>query len=189
MKLKFLTITFLLLFARGCDFYSTSLWFFEPGGMAGEMNPLTRFLDVGFNGLLIVNALVIGLVIAAYYFYIFRYRPQKVSNITSFKSFMREHYYQGKGEAYQIFYKAPADKRMMIAHLGYILIHIIIFGSFLATFHNLCQYYNVGFYNTYREIVGRPLYVIYGLIFLSFVYFQYRVLRKEYLLSTGDTNG
>ena len=186
MKLKFLTITFLLLFARGCDFYSTSLWFFQPGGMEGEMNPLTSVFGVGFNGLIIANVVVIGFILAGYFYYVFRYRPQRVpiqsDNILDFASQL---YFKEKGKLYQIFYKYPVDKKMMVAHFGYIMVRVIIVGSFLATFHNLCQYYNVGFYNTYREIVGRPLYVIYGLIFLSFLYFQYRVLRKEYISSTG----
>ncbi|MBK9106585.1 MAG: hypothetical protein IPL92_19005 [Saprospiraceae bacterium] len=85
-----------------------------------------------------------------------------------------------KGKAYQIFYKAPTDKRILIAHLGYVMIRAMIVGSFLATFHNLCQYYQVGFYDTYRDIVGRPLFVIYGLIVFSVLFFLYRVLRKEY---------
>ena len=35
-KLKFLSVMFLLLFARGCDFYSTSLWIFQEGGLEHE---------------------------------------------------------------------------------------------------------------------------------------------------------
>jgi hypothetical protein len=42
MKLKFFLLTFLLLFSRGCDFYSTSLWFFD--NPTGEQNPLYQFL-------------------------------------------------------------------------------------------------------------------------------------------------
>ena len=78
MKLKFLTITFLLIFARGCDFYSTSLWFFEPGGMEGETNPLTSIFGVGWNGLIIANVIVIVPIIACYFFYEFSYRPKKI---------------------------------------------------------------------------------------------------------------
>lgn len=189
MKLKFLTITFLLLFARGCDFYSTSLWFFEPGGMEGEMNPLTRIFGVGWNGLIIANVIVITLVIVCYFFYVFRYRPQKiVIQSTNFLDFASELYFGERGKLHQMFYKMPSDKRMMIAHFGYVMIRVIIVGSFLATFHNLCQYYNISFYNTYRDIVGRPLFVIYGLFFLSFLYFQYKVLKIEYAIRThrGD---
>ena len=38
MKVKFILLTFLLLFARGCDFYSTSLWFFQKDGIKDERN-------------------------------------------------------------------------------------------------------------------------------------------------------
>lgn len=181
MKLKFLTITFLLFFARGCDFYSTSLWFFEPGGMEGETNPLTSIFGVGWNGLIIANILVITPIIACYFFYEFSYRPKKIGiQSTSFLDFASELYFGEKGKLYQMAYKMPKDKRMMIAHFGYVMVRMIIVASFLATFHNLCQYYSAPFYNTFRDIVGRPLFVIYGLIALSFLYFQYRVLKMEY---------
>lgn len=181
MKLKFLTMITLLLFARGCDFYSTRLWFFQPGGMEGEMNPLTRLFGVGWNGLIISNLIIISLIIGAYFYYVFRYRPPRhTTEPLKFLDFVSELYYKQKGKAYQIFYKAPTDKRILIAHLGYVMIRAMIVGSFLATFHNLCQYYQVGFYDTYRDIVGRPLYVIYGLIVFSVLFFLYRVLRKEY---------
>jgi hypothetical protein len=181
MKLKFLTITCLLLFSRGCDFYSTSLWFFEPGGMEGETNPLTSIFGVGWNGLIIANVIVITLIILCYFYYVFHYRPQKVAmQSTNILDFASELYFKEKGKIYRIFYKMPEDKRMMIAHFGYVMVRVIIVGSFLATFHNLCQYYSAPFYNTFRDIVGRPLFVIYGLILLSFLYFQYRVLKREY---------
>lgn len=181
MKLKFLTMVTLLLFARGCDFYSTSLWFFEPGGMEGEMNPLTRLFGVGWNGLIISNLIIISLIIGAYFYYVFRYRrKQHITGVNNFPDFVSELYYEQKGKAYQVFYKAPIDKKMLIAHIGYVMIRVTILGSFLATFHNLCQYYQAGFYDTFRNIVGRPLYVIYGLIVLSMFFFLYSVLKKEY---------
>ena len=81
MKLKFYFLTFMLLFSRGCDFYSTSLWFFQPNGMAGEMNPLTRYLGVGWNGLVITNAILIGLIIYAFYYFTFRYKHIRLTTI------------------------------------------------------------------------------------------------------------
>lgn len=72
----------------------------------------------------------------------------------------------------------------LIAHVGYVLVRVVIVGSFLATFHNLCQYHQLAFYHTLREFVGRPLYVIYGIIFFSYLYFSIRLWRKEFRLST-----
>ncbi|MBK8747870.1 MAG: hypothetical protein IPM04_08350 [Saprospiraceae bacterium] len=87
MKIKFFLLTFLVLFSRGCDFYSTSLWFFD--NPTGETNPLYR-------------------------------------------------------------------------------------------------YFGVGIYNSYREIVQRPRFVIYGLMILSLFYFTYRLWRREYKLSINS---
>ena len=78
MKLKFFLLTFLLLFARGCDFYSTSLWFFQPDGPSGETNPLVRIFGFGFTGLVVTNIIIVGLMIYAFYYYSFKYTTPKV---------------------------------------------------------------------------------------------------------------
>jgi hypothetical protein len=189
MKLKFLAITFLLLFARGCDFYSTQLWFFEPGGMAGETNPLTRYLGVGWTGLIIVNVIVVSLILISYYYYLVHYRsPVMNPRPAKFLDFASQLYFKEDGKLYKLFYTLPLDKKMMAAHYGYMLTWIVIIGSFMATIHNLCQFYQVPIYDSYREIVGRPLYVIYGLLALTYLWFQYRVLKIEYNKMKGLPN-
>lgn len=179
MKLKFYLLTFLVLFARGCDFYSTSLWFFDIP--TGETNPLYRFFGVGWNGLIIANVIIVGFIIYAFYYYTFKYTSTKVkTKPNKLTDFVSELYFNEKGRFIDIFYKVPKNKKILLAHTGYILIRVIIFASFLATIHNLCQFYNVPIYNSFRELVVRPLYVIYGLMLLSFCYFAYRLWSKEY---------
>ena len=77
MKLKFFLLTFLLLFVRGCDFYSTSLWFFD--NPSGEQNPLYKIFGVGWTGLIIANIVIVGLIIYAFYYYSFRYTRTKLN--------------------------------------------------------------------------------------------------------------
>ncbi len=181
MKAKYIFLATLLLFARGCDFYSTSLWFFQPGGMDGEMNPLTRYFGAGWYGLLFANALVVGLVLYAFYSYMFRYKRRTLKKVPeNLPDFVSELYFDERGKFLQVFYRMPNDKSMFVAHIGYVLIRVIIVGSFLATIHNLCQYYDVALYNSYREIVGRPLYVIYVLILGSGVFFMRQLWKLEY---------
>lgn len=181
MKLKFYFLTFMLLFSRGCDFYSTSLWFFQPNGMAGEMNPLTRYLGVGWNGLVITNVILIGFIIYAFYYFTFRYKPIQLTTIPEkLVDFVSVMYYNEKGRLHLLLYKTPVNKKTFLAHTGYVLVRVLIIASFLATIHNLCQFYNVPVYNTFREIVGRPLYVIYGLMICSMLYFYYRIWKKEF---------
>lgn len=181
MKLRFVLFSLLLLFARGCDFYSTSLWFFQPGGMAGETNPLTRFLGVGWNGLIVVNVLVVALVLGFYYYYCFHYRTRLVSTQPrNFREYASALYFGRNDRFGQVLYKHPNDKSVMAAHFGYVLVRVIIVGSFLATIHNLCQYYQLPFYDQFRTFVGRPLYVIYGLIVLALVGFGMRFFQREY---------
>jgi hypothetical protein len=181
MKLKFFILTILLLFARGCDFYSTSLWFFD--NPTGETNPLYRIFGVGWSGLIIANIIIVGLIIYAFYFYSFKYTSKSQTSSNNFFDFVSVLYFNEKGRFLEVFYKTPKNKSTLLAHAGYVLTRVVIVGSFLATFHNICQYYDMDFYNTFREIVGRPLYVIYALILSSFVYFTYRLWSKEYRLS------
>lgn len=180
MKIKFFLLTLLLLFARGCDFYSTGLWFFD--NPTGETNPLYKFFGAGWTGLIVTNILVVGLIIYAFYFYSFKYKMTRQSSSNNLADFVSELYFNEKGRFFEVFYKMPKNKKTLLAHTGYVLVRVIIVASFLATFHNLCQFYNVSFYNAYREIVGRPLYVIYGFIIASFIYFYYRLWTKEYQL-------
>ena len=185
MKLKFILLTLLLLFARGCDFYSTSLWFFD--NPADETNPLARFFGFGWTGLVLANLTVIGLIIYAFYYYSFKYTtPQLLYRPTKLTDFVSEIYFNEKGKFLQVFYKIPKNRKVLIAHIGYVLLRVMIIASFLATIHNLCQFYNVQEYNTFRLLVRRPLFVIYGLIILSFAYFSYRIWKKEYDLNCNN---
>lgn len=182
MKTKFFLLTFLLLFSRGCDFYSTSLWFFD--NPTGEQNLLYRFFGLGWTGLLVSNIILVALIIYSFHYYTFKYRMDHVSaKPNNLMDYVSERYYGKAGLFFQIFYKTPGNKNTLWGHMGYVLIRMVIIGSFLATIHNLCQFYNIPIYNTFREIVGRPLYIIYGLIFLSFIFFQYRLWNKEFKMA------
>lgn len=187
MRTKFFFLTALLLFARGCDFYSTSLWFFD--NPTGEQNPLYQFFGVGWTGLILVNILIMGFIIYAFYYYSFRYTPRKLDTIPSqLTDYVSQVYFNEKGRFIDVLYKTPKYKKVLLAHFGYVTIRVVIFVSFIAAFHNLCQFYNVSFYNSFREIVGRPLYVIYGLLVLSFIYFAYRLWKKEFELYTLEAD-
>lgn len=185
MKLKFFILTFVLLFARGCDFYSTSLWFFEHP--EHETNLLQKFFSVGWTGLIIVNIVVVGLIWYAFYYYSFKYRRMKKTSSNNLTDFISELYFNEKGRFFQLFYKIPTNWKTFVAHMGYVLVRTVIVGSFLATFHNLCQFYQVSFYSAFRDLVGRPYYVICALILITSFYFSYRLWAKEYQLSLNDS--
>lgn len=185
MKSKFFLLSILLLFARGCDFYSTSLWFFD--NPTGETNPLYRFFGVGWTGLIIANIIIVGLIIYAFYYYSFKYNKTKIkSTSNNLPDFVSELYFNEKGHFLKVFYKTPKNIKTLLAHAGYVLVRSVIFMSFIATIHNLCQFYNVQFYNSFRNLVGRPLYIIYGLMLISFFYFSYRLWQKEF--ASAKTN-
>ena len=179
MKLKFYFTVFFLLFARGCDFYSTGLWFFEHP--EGEQNLLYRLFHLNFTGLVLSNAVVMACIVYAYYYYLFRYKPQRLGeHAKNLLDFVSLKYYGKSGLFYRVFFRPPSDKCILLAHMGYVMMHFVVVASFIATAHNLCQYYRVGFYDQLREWIGRPLYLIYALMFLCFLYFQFRLWNKEY---------
>ncbi len=182
MKLRFALLTFLLLFSRTCDFYSTSLWFFQENGKKGEMNPLTKIFGAGWSGLLISNIILIGIIIYCLYYFYFRYkRPANLPiEPTNYKELASLQYYNSVDKFYQILYKIPKNKKVLLAHIGFVLAITTIIASFLATFHNLSQYYGFTFYNQFRKIVGRPLFVIYGLIVLTLILTYRQILKNEY---------
>ncbi|MGC4021583.1 MAG: hypothetical protein QM734_06405 [Cyclobacteriaceae bacterium] len=181
VKLNFVLVSLLLLMTRCSDFYSTGLWFHKPDGYKDETNPLTSYLGMSWNGLIIVNTIICLIALTAFYYYSFHYRPKsltaKPKNIFEYISIC---YFNEPGKYFQSLYRIPKDLKTTAGHVGYILIRVMIFGGIIATAHNLCQYYKVGFYDSFRTIVGRPLFVIYGLFFLSFFYFQFQLARKEF---------
>lgn len=182
MKMKFILLTFLLLFSRGCDFYSTSLWFFQEGGMEGERNPLTYFFGVGWTGLILSNSIIVAMIIGLLYYFYFRYkRPGHFSpEPRNYQELASLQYFEQPNRFYHIFFKMPKNRSVLYAHLGFVLTIGLIVGSFLATFHNISQYYSFGFYNQFRQIVIRPLFVIYGLIFLTIILTYRGLLLSEY---------
>lgn len=190
MKVKFILLTFLLLFARGCDFYSTSLWFFQKDGIKDERNPLTYFFGVGWSGLIITNIIMCGAILGMLYYFCFHFkRPFKFSQEPkNFKEFTSLQYFGKPNMWYQLFYKMPSNKKVALAHFGYISTVTIIIGSILATFHNICQFYDFAFYNKYRLLVGRPLFVIYGLIIFTYIVTHYSLLKSEYKKYKQATN-
>ncbi|MFZ4544071.1 MAG: hypothetical protein ACOYOA_08490 [Saprospiraceae bacterium] len=189
MKFRFYFFAFLLIFGRASDFYSTSLWYFQPDGYLGETNPLSVYFGIGWYGLIVANVLLNGFILFAFYYYTFSYRPKKTISIANnLMDFVSELYFIQKGRFYQVFYRTPNDKKILLAHFGYVMIRVVISGSILATTHNLCQFYNVAIYNSFRELVGRPLFVIYALMILSLIVFLYRLWRKEYRWAKLNTN-
>ncbi|MBL7816352.1 MAG: hypothetical protein JNL70_15130 [Saprospiraceae bacterium] len=184
MKLKFWLLTGLLLFSRGCDFYSTSLWFFQPDGMKGEMNPLTYFFGVGWNGLILANVIVISLILHAFYQYSYhKTKPQFTTRPKDYMDYGSLLYFNQSGQLYKLMYQCPKNHSVAWQHFGYIVVRVVIILSFLAPAHNLLQYYNVATYDLVLDaihLVMRPLLLmaLFGIALL--VYFQIRILKKEF---------
>jgi len=181
MKTKFLFLSFIFFFARGCDVYSTSLWYFENPEY--ESNPLSSIIGLGWNGLIISNLVIVGIILFAHYYYTFKYSIQiPADEPQNMQEYISEKYYNQKDKFYQVYFRFPKNKRVLIGHNGYALIRAGIVGSFLAAIHNLCLFYQVSAYEAYSRIVGWPEYVVYGIIIFCMIYFLHKLWKKEYLV-------
>jgi len=181
-NIKFISVMFLLLFARGCDFYSTSLWIFQENGLEGEMNPLTQHFGVGWNGLVLANVAVLLLVGFCYYIYVFKYKMNNNLELKPKKAleYVSILYYGSKNKLWKLFYKVPKNRTVAIAHTGYIATWSIIIASFLAMAHTMLIFYGNYYYNSFMESIEYSMVVFYGIAFSPLIYFSIRLYKIEF---------
>ena len=181
---QFLGWSILLGGLRGLDFYSTSLWFRQPGGYLDETNPLVSWFGIGKDWQLLwsINIALVILILATYWFYCFKYQPKAAPNEMrrSPLSLAKWQYYGRSVPTWQLLLNPPKHKRPAFAHLGFVGVRGLAMGSLLAGIHNLGQFYGWEVYSSFREAVGRPNWVIYFLVVLS-VWISYRqVLKRDF---------
>ena len=188
----FLGWTILLGALRGLDFYSTSLWFLRPDGYLDETNPLVAWYGIGANWELLwmVNVLLVLLILGAYWFYCFRYRPKfKLNAIPGSPLDLVKWQYFGRSvPTWQLVVRPPKHLWPGLAHLGFVGIRCLAIGSLLAGIHNLGQFYGWEVYSSFRETVGRPNWVIYFLVVLSIGISYRQALQRdlEWVEKTGQ---
>lgn len=180
--LKYISVIFLMLFARGCDFYSTSLWIFQENGIADETNPLTQIFGVGWTGLVLVNIIILVIVSYCYYIYIFKYKVHKNLKIKpeTFTDYASVLYYENKNQLWKLLYKVPTNKKAAIAHTGYIAIWAIIFASFMAMTHNLLQFYDNKYYDVYLETIKYPRVIFYTIMLSPLLFLSIKLYKREF---------
>ncbi|NOT36634.1 MAG: hypothetical protein HOP11_04595 [Saprospiraceae bacterium] len=181
-SLKYFLILFLLIFARGCDFYSTSLWIFQEGGLEDETNPLTQFFGVGWNGLVLVNIIVT--IIIGYCFYIYMFKYKVIGNLKFIPESAIQYasilYYEKKNQLWKLLYKIPNNKLAAVAHTGYVATWGIIIASIIVTIHNLLQFYENQYYDIYLEFVKYPRPIFYIIIFSPMILLSLNLYNKEF---------
>lgn len=160
----------LLVLTRMADIYSTSLWILRPDGLQDESNPLSHLPGIGWEGLLIINVLLTIGIILLYAYACFHWCPSLTltgeAAPDSVWAYASRLYFGETGQLAKILYRWPANKRAMVAHTGILLTHATIAAGLLALVHNLGQYHAWAWYASFREMVVRPHFVIYGLVML-----------------------
>lgn len=188
MKLKFLLYSFLLIIGRGCDFYSTSLWYFQDGGHLYETNPISSILGMGWTALVAVNVIVIAFVLYGYYYYTYKYQIKYYSNPPKqLTAYVSDIYYGVPDKFYQILFRVPKNRKVAISHFGYIAIRLLIISSFIATLHNLGQFYNFPLYLHFKSLIGSPIIFYYSCLGVGGFMITYYLWSKEHLFVKSQT--
>lgn len=184
MWLKYFSVLCLLVFMRGCDFYSTSLWFFQENGAQSESNPLVRHLGLGWNSLVVTNVVMVLVIAVLYYIYLFvhtRKMQQRIMDTNGgLLPFASRLYFGSPGRPWRIMYKFANDKSISLAHAGYALMFTLIFASGVATLHNIFSFYGYEFYRSFKATIGHVLYLYYFLFFVVGCLTLWRAIQKDY---------
>jgi len=130
-----------LIAARALDAYST--WI-ATRDLSLEMNPLTRFFHLGWRGLLLVNAFIVVLMLAAIWRASFAPPPLPAEQGLDLDAFVSRFWFArgGRRSLSQAVWYLPADRRIRWAFIGgpgaaiMIVASVVLAGWNLLVAHN-----------------------------------------------------
>lgn len=169
---RFLPWTILFLITRAGDLWSTQLFMGQPGGEAGEMNPLTSILGFRFGPLLLANLLLSALLIYGHWWYCRHYALRPVQGAPKDRwQFLSLLYYGRPDQVRHIPFRSGNMPKLYHAQLAHSLLKAVALVSVLAVLHNLGQFHAWPINDSLRKVLVRPAFVIYGIgaaLFLTF---------------------
>lgn len=187
MHLRFLPWAAFFIITRIGDIWSTSLFMIQPGGKAGEMNPLASVIGLGFWSLALVNVAVSAILLFGHWHYCAHFakrelpaRPASLSEYVSLLFFGRT------GQAWRAWFTAEHNRVLHNTMLAHALVKGFTFVSVLACIHNLGQFHGWALNDHLRALLVRPSLVYYGSMIPLVLYFGYRIIEREYAWMRGD---
>jgi hypothetical protein len=169
------------LITRAGDIWSTHLFMSQPGGEAGEMNPLTSILGFSFGPLVLSNLLVSAALIYGHWWYCRHYEPRIVPSAPNDRwQFLSLLYYGRPDDVRHILYRSGNTPKLYYAQLAHTLLKALAVASVFAVLHNLGQFHAWPINDSLREVLVRPAFVIYAIGFLAAVGFHVQLAGAEY---------
>lgn len=181
MQPRFLPWAIAFVLTRAGDLWSTSLFMLRPGGEAGEMNPLSSLLGLGYWPLTLVNALISAVLLYGHWHYCAHFGardlPGSPANRADFISLL---FFGRVGMAWKVLFTVERNHCLHYSQLAHVLVKTIACVSVLAVMHNLGQVHGWVLNDRLREILVRPTLVYYGLFLPLVIVFAERMMDREF---------
>lgn len=182
MRPHFLPWAIAFVITRAGDLWSTALFMLQPGGEAGEMNPLTSLFGLGYWPLTVSNILFSALLLYGHWQYCKHFGKRTLPSVPSNRSEYVSLLFFGRvGQAWKTLFTVERNQRLHYSQLAHVLLKAIACVSVLAVLHNLGQFYGWALNNHLRTMLIRPTLVYYGICMPLAWFFASRMLTKEYL--------
>ncbi|MBK9980928.1 MAG: hypothetical protein IPP15_00650 [Saprospiraceae bacterium] len=180
MKKSFILLFIALIILRLLDLWTT---YRSTPTLSDEINPLSSIFGGGWLMIILTNFILVGGILYLHYFYTFKYTPKTNIRADSYSAYLSMVYFNEPGKFYQVLYRMPVDRSVLLGHLGFVLIRALIFGSILAVLNNTFHYYQYTFYIVWCDFIAHPAFFIYSLILLFFVLCFYYITHREYKIN------
>jgi len=128
---EFAVLTVLLLATRVWDAAAT---YAVTPGLARETNPIVSVFGQGWAGVLVAQVILVSVVIALSYYSLFRVkRVHPSQDGLGFRDFVALYYFGKEKNLTRLLYEFPAEKRVLVGLLGYVLPRtLIVVGAFIS---------------------------------------------------------
>jgi hypothetical protein len=181
MRPRFWPSAIAFLITRAGDIWSTSIWMLQPGGEAGEMNPLSSILGFTFWPLLASNVLVSGALLYGHWWYCHHYELRSIQGTPKDRwQFLALVYYGRPDHVHHILFRSGNAPKLYYAQLAHTLLKAVAVVSVFAVLHNLGQFHTWPINDILRAVFVRPAFVIYTIGFLAAVAFYVQLAGAEY---------
>ncbi|MEX8547240.1 MAG: hypothetical protein V5804_06530 [Mucilaginibacter sp.] len=180
MKYKvliFITVSLWIIITRIYDVYETYL--FMPN-LDREINPLVKYLHVGWTGLLLVITLLVVYIIFSFYKFLFD-KPLSLpkENGLNFSEFFTTWYFGKKENWYKAFYKFPDTKRVHYFAGVFFASAISVAGLCTTLMWVLIKYtswYYTKYHNIITLLIGFSFCFVPSLWYIQIMYKRYKLL-------------
>ena len=181
MRPQFLPWALAFVVTRAADLWSTSLFMLQPGGEAGEMNPLTSVLGLGFGPLTVSNILLSAVLLFGHWHYCMHFTQRHLPGVPSSRSdYVSLLFFGRTGQAWKSLFMVKRNQHLLYSQMAHVLVKALACASVLAVLHNLGQFHGWAVNGRLRAILVRPAWVYYGACIVLSGFFALQMIEREF---------